>query len=482
MSGITVPRTPPAMSDLTRRLFLAAAGAIVTQPAFGAAQQKSKAAPSDPRSGTDVVIIGAGAAGIAAARRVMAAGRKCVVLEATGAVGGRCVTDTALFGVPYDLGARAFHTPEANPVARLALQSGFDIYPAPPGQRMRITRRYARESEMEDLLAAMVRANSAIADATRKTDVATAQALPKDLGEWRSTVEFMLGPYFCGKDVADTSAADLARAAERDVQAYCRQGLGAVVAKLAADVPVRLSAPATRINWGGRAGVEVETAQGTIDARAAIVTASTNVLAAGKLRFTPDLPKRQLEAFDRLKLGSYDHVALELAGNPLGLRTDEMVFERSSNVRTGVLLANMSGSTLCTVDIGGRFGRELSAKGAKEMVAFALDWLDNLYGSGLKRAAGRSHATRWNEEPWALGAMSAASPGGQFARRLLMESMNNRIWFAGEAVHERLWGTVGGAWESGDRAAQAALRVIAPPAAEPKQPKQQKQQPKPRAG
>ena len=400
-----------------------------------------------------------------------------MVLEASGTVGGRCLTDTALFGVPYDRGARAFHTPETNPVARLALQSGFDIYPAPPGQRMRITRRYARESETEDMLAAMVRANSAIADAARKSDIATAQALPKDLGEWRSTVEFMLGPYLCGKDVSEMSAADFARAAERDVQAYCRQGLGAVVAKLAAVVPVRLSTPATRVTWGGRAGVEVETAQGTIDARAAIVTASTNVLAAGKLRFVPDLPKRQLDAIERLKLGSYDHVTLELAGNPLGLRTDEFVFEKSSSRRTAALLANMSGSTLCTVDVGGRFGRELAAKGAKEMVAFALDWLDNLYGSGLKRAAGRSHATNWNEEPWVLGAMSAAAPGGQFARRTLMEGMNNRLWFAGEAVHERLWGTIGGAWESGDRAALAALRVIAPPPPEPKQ-KQPKQQPK----
>ena len=93
------------------------------------------------------------------------------------------------------------------------------------------------------------------------------------------------------------------------------------------------------------------------------------------------------------------------------------------------------------------------------MVAFALDWLAGLYGTDLKRAVGRAHATRWNEEPWVLGAMSAAAPGAQSARRSLMESLNNRILFAGEAVHERLWGTVGGAWESGERAAVAALRV-----------------------
>jgi monoamine oxidase len=468
------------MSTFTRRSFLAAAGAVAASPAFGAPQQKGKASSREPRSGTDVVIIGAGAAGIAAARRITAAGRKCVVLEASGVVGGRCLTDTALFGVPHDRGARALHTPETNPLARLASQSGFDIYPAPPGQRLRISRRYARESEVEDMLATMVRANSAIADVARKADIASAQALPKDLGEWRSTIEFMLGPYFCGKDMSEVSAADLARAAERDTQAYCRQGLGALVAKLAADLPVRLSTPAVRVNWATRIGVEVETAKGIIDARAAIVTVSTNVLAAGKLRFIPELPKRQFDAIERLKLGSYDHVTLELAGNPLGLRSDELVFEKATNTRTAALLANIAGTTLCTVDIGGRFGRELAAKGPREMVAFALEWLDNLYGAGLKRAAGRSHATNWNAEPWVLGAMSAAAPGGQFARRTLMDGMNNRLWFAGEAVHERLWGTVGGAWESGDRAAQAVLRLIAPTPGqkqEAKRPKPQRKRP-----
>ena len=42
---------------------------------------------------------------------------------------------------------------------------------------------------------------------------------------------------------------------------------------------------------------------------------------------------------------------------------------------------------------------------------------------------------------------------------LLMEPLNNRVWFAGEAAHETLWGTVGGAWESGERAADAVMRA-----------------------
>lgn len=476
------------MTTFTRRSFIAASAAMSAAPALGAPQQKTRAAPSvpppvaEPRSGTDVVIIGAGAAGIAAARRIVAAGRTCVVLEAGRTVGGRCITDTATFGVPLDLGARFLHMPESNPVARLAPESMLDIYPVSPGQRVRITRRYARESEMEDMLAALVRANTAITDAARKADVAVAGVLPKELGDWRPTVEFMLGPYYCSKDLADISTTDLARSGDRDIQAICRQGLGTLIARLADGLPVRLSTPATAINWAGRVGVEVETAQGPLDARAAIVTASTSVLAAGKVRFTPELPIRQRDAIERVRLGSCDRVALELPGNPLGLRPDELVFEKATGPRTAALLANVGGSNLCTVDVAGRFGRELAAKGTAAMVAFALDWLEDLYGTGIKRAVGRTHATRWNAEPWIMGAMSAAAPGGQGARRTLQDPLSSRLWFAGEATHERLWATVGGAWESGERAAAAVLRTIAPPAsAQPKaQPKQARPPPKAR--
>jgi monoamine oxidase len=187
---------------------------------------------------------------------------------------------------------------------------------------------------------------------------------------------------------------------------------------------------------------------------------STNVLAARKIKFNPELPRRQLDAAGKLKLGSYDHVALELPDNPLGLRGDELVFEKSKGTHTAALFANASGSTLCMIDVAGSFGRELSAKGEKEMVAFALEWLAGLFGTDLKAVVRRTHATRWNDEPNVLGAFSVASPGGQPSRKILMEPLNNRVFLAGEAAHENLWGTVGGAWESGERAADAVIRVV----------------------
>jgi monoamine oxidase len=447
-----------AMVRLTRRSFLAAGAAVAAQPARGAPRSRSSPAPDVPRSGNvDVIIIGAGAAGIAAARRLAAAGRRFALLEAGGEVGGRCITDNRTFGIPYDRGAHWIYLADNSPIAKLAAQTGFDLYLAPPGQRMRIGRRYAREGEMEDFLASLVRANTAIADAARRGDVACAQVLPKDLGEWRPTIDFVLGAYGCGKDLADVSTIDLFRSVEHDSGAFCRQGLGALLAKLAPMEATQLATPVTRIDWG-RSSVEVETAKGQFRAPALIVTVSTNVLVSGKIKF--DLPKRHFDAASKLKLGSHERVAVQLIGNPLGLRADELVFEKSENRQTAAIFGNVYGSTVCMVDVAGNFGRELAGKGQAAMVDFAISWLAGLYGADIKSSIKRVHATRWDQEPWVLGAASAAAPGGQSSRKVMMEPVRDRIFFAGEAVHETLWGTLGGAWESGERAADAALRLF----------------------
>src|SRR5882724_10280161 len=459
---------------MTRRGFLSASAAFAATPAIRAS---AWAAPL-PRD-ADIVVIGAGAAGIAAARRVMAANRRVIVVEAAGQIGGRCLTDTATFDVPFDRGARWMHNPDTNPMIRLARNAGLDISAAPPGQKIRIGRRNARAGETEEFLAALVRANRAIDDASRgRADVSCASVLPKDLGVWAGTAEFVLGANATGKDLKDISAIDKVRAQERNAAIACRQGLGTLIAKLGEQVPLALSTPASRIAWSGR-DVTVETPSGKIAARAAVITVSSNVLAAGNIKFAPDIPRRQLDALAKLSLGSYDHIALQLPGNPLGLARDEIIIEQSNSTRTALLFADIGSSSMCSIDVAGSFGRDLAAQGEPAMVAFAVEWLTKLFGSDAVKGVRKSSATRWNAAPFALGAMSVAAPGTQPSRKVLSEPIGC-MYLAGEATHESLWGTIDGAWESGERAAEAALRRIGalrdpePAAAPARAPKQRR--------
>ena len=450
---------------------------VLTAPlAFAALPVSRMMAAPLPRE-VDIVVIGAGAAGIAAARRIKAAGRSVVVIEASPRIGGRCRTDPALFGVPFDRGARALYNPDGNPLVKLARGNGFDIAPMATGQKIRIGRRNARAGEAEDFLTALVRANRAIDDAARgKSDVACAAALPDDLGDWAATVDFVLGASATGRDLRALSAIDRARMRERRAAIVCRQGLGALLAKLGESVPVASGTPATRVAWSNR-DVAVETPAGKVVAHAAVVTVSTQVLASGRIAFAPDLPKRQRDAASGLGLGSYDRIALQLAGNPLGLGRDESLIERSKDARTALLVANVGGSSLCTVDVAGAFGADLAAQGEDAMVAFARDWLGGMFGSDAVATIERSFATRWNADPLIGGAMSAAAPGAAGARQILAEPFGN-VFVAGEATHETLYGTVEGAWDSGEQAADAALKKIGP--AKPPPPPPQKQR-KPRA-
>src|SRR6201990_3317310 len=115
---------------MPRRGFLSASAAFASAPLLGG---RAWAAPL-PRE-ADIVVIGAGAAGIAAARRIMAANRKVLVIEAANQIGGRCITDTSSFEIPFDRGARWMHNPDANPMIKLARAAGLEIVTAPSGQK-----------------------------------------------------------------------------------------------------------------------------------------------------------------------------------------------------------------------------------------------------------------------------------------------------------------------------------------------------------
>ena len=141
--------------------------------------------------------------------------------------------------MPYDRGAHWIHAADINPVAKLAPQTGLEIYPAPPGQRMRIGRRYAREGEMEDFLAALVRANSAIADAARgksrrRLRAGAAQGSRRMAADHRIRARALTA---AARSSRRSPRWIFAARAERDNGAFCRQGLGALLAKLAPTLP-----------------------------------------------------------------------------------------------------------------------------------------------------------------------------------------------------------------------------------------------------
>jgi hypothetical protein len=169
------------------------------------------------------------------------------------------------------------------------------------------------------------------------------------------------------------------------------------------------------------------------------------------------LPAPHARALETLKLGSYDHVAVEFTGNLLGLEANEVVFEKVGDGKPAALLANLYGTRLSILNICGQSGAELSKDGEKAMVDFALDWLTGVFGANAKKATVRTHVTSWNKQMWTLGAFSSAVPGGQGARKSLAEPLGERVWFAGEALSQSFWGTVGGAWQDGERAADAVL-------------------------
>src|SRR5690606_3303824 len=162
-------------------------------------------------SDVDTVIVGAGAAGVAAARRLVEGKARIALVEAGGRFGGRCITDSELLGVPFDLGAHWLHEPDSHPLVRLAPATGLEVYPAPRGLSMRVGPREARAGELESFLSHLVRTRRALHEPARdRTDLAD-RALSPDLGVWRSTIALMPGPYFCGKPPDLGSAGDLRR-------------------------------------------------------------------------------------------------------------------------------------------------------------------------------------------------------------------------------------------------------------------------------
>lgn len=439
----------PPKFRLSRRAVLAAGAGLAVS---------SLASPKALGQGAevDVIIVGAGAAGLAAARRIAAAGRTYALIEASNRVGGRAVTDLGTFGVPFDRGASRLYLPAAAPVAAQLQAAGVELVPAPSGARLYLDGREASDADYEEFVTTVRRTQRPIiaaGDAGR--DVAAGRLVDVD-GRFAATGRFITGPLTCARDLDEVSSVDFARADEREGALIAPHGMGAALARMAAPLTVRLETVARSVALDSRP-VQVRTSKGTLQGRFVILAVPPSVIASGALRVTPLLPTRYRTAIERIPLGVLDHLAFELPRNPLGLRPDETVYFRADGKSAFALVARIGGTDVHTLEVGGSLARDLADAPPEAARAFIGEALAREFGPDAAARVGRWQATRWTREPYALGAFSCAQPGAGNLRRAFTEVVAGRLLFAGEHAHETAWGTLAGAWLSGERAAQQVL-------------------------
>ncbi len=419
-------------------------------------------------SDVDVVVIGAGLAGLGAATALRAAGRSAVVLEASGRIGGRAWTTypAELGGVWFDMGSVWLHNAETNPLVPIARAAGETLLRS---DELRVERtfvgtREATAEEYADYAGAWQRFEDRAAEILRTRDdvpmAEVARSMPDD--PWAVTVETWEGPIICVASADEFSLRDWLRNVLSGSNLVPDGGIGAFVARrLGEGLDVRLRTPVTRVSWGS-AGVSVETASGVVTARSAIVTVSTGVLAADAIVFDPPLPVATQAAIHALPMGLAMKVALRAPGPdrlglPLHCSVDRQV-KRSGDPTMGFQCWPYKRDYVQGW-VGGPVAWELARAGDAAAVDFALGQLRALFGGQVDRvfAGGQRLVTRWDADPFVRGAYSFVRAGDADARAALAQPLaDGHLLFAGEACHDGMTGTVAGAWISGQDAARIA--------------------------
>ncbi|MEQ9260717.1 MAG: NAD(P)/FAD-dependent oxidoreductase [Roseovarius sp.] len=438
---------------ISRRTALGAMGSFAAAPALA----------SLPEGDVDVVIVGAGIAGLSAARALLDAGHSLTVIESAGRIGGRAYTESESLGVHFDHGCSWINHGDTNPWALLAKRAGFELYDhTDASSTYYVDGKLADTAQRGVYNAGWGAVTSALAEAGEAgIDVPASSVMPEGV-DGIGPPQTWIGPMDWGVDFANLSTADYWNSEDSYKDFMVPKGLGSVVADFGKDIPVSLDTPAQRIGWSG-SGVEVETPKGTIRAKACICTVSTGVLNAGSIRFTPGLPDWKEQAIDDVPMGLLAKVALKFDDTRLGFVPNAWLDYYVPNkmpAEAAYFLTWPFEDPYMVGFIGGEFGWELSRAGEAEAVDFVLGEVVKMAGSDARKAFAGGILTDWATNPHVLGGYGAARPGRFAAREALARPVDDRLFFAGEAVATPFNALCSGAFYSGRDTAKSVMETV----------------------
>jgi len=412
---------------------------------------------------SDVVIIGAGMSGLAAAKDLVAKGKGVILLEAQSNIGGRTVTDRSL-GLPLDLGASWIHGINKNPISGIANSLNISTFPTNYDsiQRYDFDGRTITDAE-DSLVDANFDGLMAVASKAQrqaKTDKSLGSAINGALSlRTYSPFEQRAIQYSINTEIEHDYAADTSRMSLRywdqdsgfsGKDVIIKQGYSQIINHLAAGLDIRLSTMVQEVDYGS-SDVKIKTNNGIFSAKKVIVTVPLGVLKAGAIKFTPTLPAGYSAAISRLGMGVLNKTYLrfpykfwdeqeQLLGY-IGLEPGRWAewydFQRITN--QPILLGFNAGS----------FASTLEAYSDEQTVSSAMTVLRAMYGASVPNPIGYK-ITRWGKNPFSLGSYSYVGIGSSPTDcDTLAKPVNSKIIFAGEHTIKKYIGTAHGAYLSG---------------------------------
>lgn len=405
----------------------------------------------------DIVIIGAGAAGIGAARGLAGAGLKVVVLEALPRLGGRAWTQTVA-GMKIDLGCEWLHSADRNPWTGIADTLGHEVRRRPTAWDSQYRDLGFPPTEREAAQAAFARWTARIHEPPPPSDCAADLLAPED-ARWTPYLQalsgFISGAFLDRISVRDYAAYD---AAATDLNWRLPGGYGSLIAAyMPSGCDLRLGLPVQEVALEGH-GLALITAQGTLRVRAAIVTVSSDVLAGDAIRWPGALDPWRAAAAD-LPLGRDEKLFLEVLDDEAFVPDSHLLGDPFDATTANFNIRDF-GLPVIECFLGAEGARARTEEGAEAAFARAIDQLAGLMGSGVRRKVRPLAASDWAGTAWIGGGYSHALPGRSEARATLARPFEARLFFAGEATHRTDFSTAHGAYLSGLRAADEARAAL----------------------